>query len=202
MPSLDWEKAQSSEAVWWGNCANTYQEETKQREMFAPRLGLSAINHEGKWPTYDLGGRSVIDVGGGPVSILLKCINYSRAIVIDPCGYPDWIRERYREAGEVGIILVNQCAEDMYGEGLRVNEVWIYNVLQHVIDPEAVISSAKKICDVIRIVDFVGTKKDEKHLHSLDACELDDWLGGIGTVEYISQFDADVYHGISKTNGK
>ncbi len=189
-----WDIAQEHEAGWWGNCANTYQEETKQREMFAPRLGLTDINHEGRWPSYDLGGRSVIDVGGGPVSLLLKCFNYNHAFVLDPCRYPNWVIERYASAGITFIPKTAENFRDMF-----VDEIWIYNVLQHVIDPKQVIESAKICCVLIKIVEFCGVHTDDKHLHGLLRGELDEWLGGKGTVEYIPQFSADVYHGSFKT---
>lgn len=189
-----WERAQEGERSWWGNCVNTYQEETKQREMFAPRLGLKDINHEGRWPSYDLGGRSVADVGGGPVSLLLKCFNYETALVIDPCYYPGWVLGRYSSAG---IEFIPQRAEEL--TVFTVDEIWIYNVLQHVIDPKQVIKSAKKCCDLIRIVEFVGVHKDDKHLHSLLSAELDQWLCGQGEVEYIPEFHAHVYHGSFET---
>ncbi len=189
-----WERAQEGERSWWGNCVNTYQEETKQREMFAPRLGLKDINHEGRWPSYDIGGRSVADIGGGPVSILLKCFNYNWACVIDPCHYPEWVAHRYDAAK---IVLLRRTAEDI--PKITVDEVWIYNVLQHVIDPKQVIESAKKCCDLIRIVEFIEVKTDDKHLHSLSANTLDRWLGGLGVVEYIPEFNAHVYYGSFKT---
>ncbi len=185
-----WEIAQDNEAIWWGNCVNTYQEETKQREMFAPRLGLKDINHDGRWPSYDLEWRSVADIGGGPVSLLLKCFNYSRAFVIDPCHYPRWVVARYAAAR---ITFLRQPAEQpLY---LTVDEVWIYNVLQHVVNPQHIIIEAQKCCELIRIVEFIDVHTDDKHLHSLSAKELDEWLGGTGTVEYIPAFNANVYHG-------
>ncbi len=189
-----WEIAQEHEANWWGNCVNTYQEETKQREMFAPRLGLTDVNHQGRWPSYDLNGRSVADIGGGPVSLLLKCFNYSRAFIVDPCRYPHWVRERYLSAG---IVLLSRLGEEPVH--LKFDEVWIYNVLQHVTDPKLVIESAKKCCDLIRIVEFVDVETDDKHLHCLWAYDLDEWLGGRGTREYIPAFNAKVYSGNFKT---
>jgi len=69
-----WQQAQEWEFGWWGNCVNTYGEETKQL-LYAARMGLTAF-HDGKSPfNFDLGGASVLDIGGGPSSLLLKCTN-------------------------------------------------------------------------------------------------------------------------------
>ena len=92
-----WRRAQAWERDWWGDCLNTYSEEEKQL-VYANRMGLVAF-HDGKSPyNFDLGGMSVLDIGGGPCSLLLKCVNF-RGKVIDPLCFPDWVLARYELAG-------------------------------------------------------------------------------------------------------
>ena len=92
------DEAQRFEQDWWNDCLHTFGEETKQL-TYANRMGLGSYEDDGRWPTYDLGGRSVVDIGGGPVSILLKCVNRGVSYVVDPCDYPEWVQARYDCAG-------------------------------------------------------------------------------------------------------
>ena len=50
-------------------------------------------------PEFDLMDRSVVDIGGGPASLLLKCMNKGRAVVADPSVFPDWVTARYEACG-------------------------------------------------------------------------------------------------------
>jgi hypothetical protein len=92
----EWEHVhQDFEKNWWGTCQNTYGEETKQLE-YAPKMGLN-LQHDSQGPYVDMQGKTVLDMGGGPVSFLLKCRNLGKGVVVDPCEYPKWTLERYKE---------------------------------------------------------------------------------------------------------
>ena len=176
-----WSEAQKWEGSWWGTCQNTYGEEEKQL-LYANRMGLQNF-HNGKSPyNFDLQGKSVIDIGGGPCSILIKCVNVV-GTVIDPLPLPEWVSERYKLAdikyirGEGEVCLVNTGHFD---------EVWIYNVLQHTSDPEAIIKNAKKYGKIIRIFEWVDTVSNEGHPHILTENKLNEWLGGEGKVEMLN----------------
>lgn len=170
------------EAEWWGSCANTFGEEAKQI-TYAHRMGLENVPVLGKWPVYDLGGRSVIDLGGGPVSMLLKTINGGHMTVIDPCQYPAWTQDRYEENG---IELVRENAET-YVSDVRYDEAWCYNVLQHVVDPEMVIATARRHAPLLRIFEWLETAPTEGHPHTLHADELNRWIGATGEIGYVDE---------------
>ena len=142
------EEAQGWEASWWGDCTNTFGEEAKQI-TYANRMQMAIVpSYDGKWPVYDLSGSDVLDLGGGPVSMLLKTRNRGEhCTVVDPCAYPDWIDARYEIAG---INYVREEAETFTSD-VRFAEAWCYNVLQHVVDPEQVIATAKAHADRLRI---------------------------------------------------
>lgn len=188
-----WQAANDSEQEWWGDCVNTFQEESKQRD-YASRMGLVEENVNGKWPVYRLGGRNVLDLGGGPVSILLKCIERGpHCAVVDPCEFPAWVARRYEGAG---ILYWEAQGEDFsFGPG-SYDEVWIYNVLQHVEDPEALIRNAWRFAPVLRVFEWVNVGLDDKHVSTLDAEELNEWLGGFGTQEFLPAFHALSYYGV------
>ena len=172
----DWEKS------WWESCKfNTFSEEAKQI-TYAHLMGLVNEPREGKWPIYDLRGSSVIDLGGGPASMLLKTVG-GNGVVVDPCPYPDWVADRYAHA-EIDYYVEEA---ETYTHPYRSSECWIYNVLQHVVDPEAVIASASRNAHTLRIFDWLETPPNEGHPHTLHAADLDRWIGGTGTVGYINE---------------
>ena len=172
-----WDKAQAWEATWWGNCLNVYGEEEKQI-VYAKRMGLKFF-HDKKSPyNIDMGGKSVIDIGGGPASLLLKCHNLGNAWVVDPLEVPEWVKMRYELAG----ILHNQIpAEDLDARGF--DEVWIYNCLQHTRTPHKIIKKALRAGGIVRIFEWVNTSKNEGHPHAFTAQVLDEWFKGEGKQE-------------------
>ena len=180
---MSWEDDQKWEQRWWGDCLNTWGEEQKQRH-YAKRMGLTELANSQFSFYYDLGGKSILDIGGGPVSLLLKCVNVGRRVVVDPLSYPKWIRARYDYAG---IVYVQVKGEDIVDTGF--DEVWIYNVLQHVIDPEKIIQNAKRAGKLVRLFEWLEIGEAPGHPHNLLQDQMDEWLGGIGKV------DADVPRG-------
>jgi hypothetical protein len=197
---MGWKEAQDWERSWWGSCSNTLGEEIKQL-LYADRMGLQSY-HDGKSPyNFDLGGASVLDVGGGPTSLLLRCNNYPSAAVVDPLVIPEWVRQRYHT---VGIKFLQHRAEDigfLFGPG-SWDEVWIYNVLQHTDDPELIVHNARRCGSIIRLFEWVDTRVNQGHPHSLSKELLDSWLKGDGKVETLtgqSNCYGKCYYGIFPT---
>ncbi len=176
-----WVSPQKYEQDWWGNCANSFGEEAKQI-TYANRMGLVNEPRDGRWPVYDLRGLSVVDLGGGPASMLLKCVG-GNGVVVDPCPYPEWVAQRYQAAG------IDYRVEE--AEGLRLSarfsECWIYNVLQHVVDPERVIASARANGYTLRIFEWLETPPSDGHPHTLHADDMNRWIGGIGQIGYVDE---------------
>jgi len=48
-----WQDDNEWERNWWGNCINTYWEETKQC-IYASKMGLKAQMINGKYPIFDI----------------------------------------------------------------------------------------------------------------------------------------------------
>jgi hypothetical protein len=191
-----WEADQEWERGCWGDCLTTFGEENKQI-TYAHRMGLELIKDDyGNWPLYDLEGKSVLDIGGGPVSILLKTINGGTRALLDPCKYPEWVLTRYSAAG---VYQFREAAEG-YTVFSDFDEVWIYNVLQHVQDPEAVIETAWRHADVIRLFEWIDQPPTIGHPHELKAEALDSWLGGRGTIEQMNENGCcgPAYYGVFK----
>lgn len=184
---------QKFEQAWWGDCLNTYGEETKQR-AYAPRMGLDLIvdQRTGQWPWIDLGGRTVVDLGGGPVSLLLKAINRGAGCtIVDPCPYPEWTVARYGYAD----IRVEPIPAEVFERDDEFDEAWIYNCLQHVEDPAKIVENARRAAGIVRIFEWIETPPTLGHPHTLTADRLDTWLGeeaadGGCRVEYVNEHGA------------
>lgn len=171
-----WQKAQKWEKSWWGSCTNTLGEETKQL-LYAEKMGL-IFTPDGNTPyRIDMEGKSVLDIGGGPCSLLLKCVNVEGK-VIDSLKFPSWVYQRYRATG---IEYVVYPAEDLNERDY--DEVWIYNMLQHVDNPKEVIIRARGAGKIIRIFEWIGTPANIGHPHTLTEEKLNYWLGGEGKAE-------------------
>lgn len=184
---MSWEDDQEFEAKFWGDCLNTFGEETKQL-TYAHRMGLQMSNVDGHWPVYDLQGEAILDVGGGPSSMLLKCVNFRRGTVVDPCRYPTWVKKRYDCGGIDYFVLPGEDIGRF--DPLKLwsfDEVWIYNVLQHVQDPEKIIRNVAERARLIRVFDWIDIPAHVGHPHELKAAELDRWLGGCGTIEEMNE---------------
>jgi hypothetical protein len=173
-----WTEAQEFEQQFWGNCLNTISEELKQ-QVYARHMGLELTQVSAIGMGYDLKGKRVLDIGGGPVSLLLKCVN-SAGVVIDPCQFPDWVALRYAVA--------NVAFYRRAGEGLddfphnSFDEVWIYNVLQHTEDPAKIIANAKRLAPRLRIFEWIDLPAYPGHPQELTKAKLEEWIGMPGEV--------------------
>lgn len=184
---MSWDQDQEFERSWWGICENTFTEETKQL-TYAYKMGLQCYSNNGKWPCYNLEGKSILDIGGGPVSMLLKCENRGLASrVEDPCAYPDWIKARYAAAGIGYGTTIGEELEYPQFTSYIWDEIWIYNVLQHTQDPEKIIQNARNLSPVIRLFEWIDIPAHEGHPQELKEADLNKWLGGEGSTEQLSE---------------
>ncbi len=169
------------EQEFWGNCTNTLGEEIKQT-IYMRCMGLRFSADWRSEFNIDMDGKSVIDIGGGPVSLLLKCSNV-RGLVIDPLPYPDWVHLRYEAAG---IASARKRGEDLTGI-TGFDEAWIYNVLQHVDDPGMIIENARHAAKTIRLFEWINIRPYKGHPHMLTEGFLSSALGGPGKTEWLNE---------------
>ncbi len=188
----EWIDAQKWERDWHADCVNSYNEETKQY-IYAHYMGLDlfSVNYYGQ-RSWDFGNKTVLDVGCGPYSMLLKIKTTGRKYGIDPCEYPKWIMERYKAAS---VDILQFPAERLglqYGfiadaEQMNFDEILLYNCLQHTSDPAAICRNLINAGKTIRVFEWVDAGVSPGHLHDLKADKLDEWLGGRGRVIELNQ---------------
>lgn len=193
---------QEFEKSWWGTCTNTIDEEQKQF-VYMEKMMLQFNFKKGAGPFIDMRGATVLDIGGGPVSLLLKSARFKAGWVLDPCKYPDWVSSRYSAANVTQIILpAEKLDRSLLGlqEDESVDLVLIYNVLQHVEDPEEIIKRARKYSKEIRIFEWIDMEPTLGHPHKLTKKKLDKWLGGNGKTERLNERGCHgmAYYGIFK----
>ena len=160
------------EENWWGNCANTFGEDAKHY-VYATYMGLGI-----DWQYFTgAQGKRVLDIGGGPTSMLLKTYQLESGKVVDPIRYPQWTKDRYALAGiEVEVKTGEEVDETDF------DEVWIYNCLQHTDDPVKIIRNALKSAKVLRIFEWVDILPHEGHPQMITKEFLDTSIGQEGNI--------------------
>jgi hypothetical protein len=163
------------ESKYWGNCCNTFDEDQKHY-VYARYMGLKQVGY-----SFDVEGKTIIDIGGGPTSMLLKTINLGNpnftgcGLVVDPLEYPKWTYDRYAAKGIDCLVF---RGEDVIEEGF--DECWIYNCLQHTDDPELIIKNALKSAKTLRLFEWIDIPAHEGHPVELTRENLNKWIGKAG----------------------
>jgi len=157
------------EKKYWNDCTNTFDEEQKHyvyaRFMEIERVGYS----------FNVNNKRILDIGGGPVSMLLKTVNLKEGKVCDPLEFPNWVYDRY-SIKNIKFDIVD--GEDVNEEGW--DEVWIYNCLQHTKDPSKIIKNALKAAKTLRIFEWVDIPPHEGHPQMITKEFLDTCIGTPG----------------------
>lgn len=178
------------EVEYWGNCANTFDEDQKHY-VYAKFMEIPRQHY-----SFDANNKRILDIGGGPSSMLLKCRNLREGKVCDPIDYPEWTKLRY--AGH-NISVNVQHGEEVDEEGW--DEVWIYNCLQHVDSVERIINNAKRAAPVLRIFEWINIPAHEGHPVELTKELLDSIIAlpGSGTATLNeSGCHGKAYYGVFK----
>ncbi len=175
------------EAGFWYDCANTYNEERKQH-VYAQYMGLKP---DKGWPYGYKASGSILDIGGGPVSLLLKTTGYRSAKVQDPTNYPSWVYQRYIDHG---IAISRTPGERMIGDleslswitPAQYDEVWVYNCLQHTEDPKRILDNVVAYLTpkgrVFRFFEWTNIPPHEGHPHMITDSMFDE-IRSMGKVQ-------------------
>jgi len=179
---------QDFEIEYWGNCANTFDEDQKHY-VYARFMQMPQIHY-----SFDAKNKRILDIGGGPSSMLLKCKNLKEGKVCDPLTYPEWTKLRY-EGHNISVDVLK--GEEVREEGW--DEVWIYNCLQHVESVEKIINNAKRAAPVLRIFEWIDIPPHDGHPIQLTKELLDNAIAlpgsGIVTLRESGCY-GKAYHGV------
>lgn len=127
----------------------------------------------------DLQGLSIIEVGPADFPALNYCKNWAQAWVVEPM-ISSTLGKICKERG-IGVVLLpfEDLPDDNFtpSKGNSLTEVWLFNVLQHVADPEAFIKKAKVIADRIRFFEPINQPVTTYHLHEFSIQDYQSWFG-------------------------
>lgn len=165
------------EKDYWGDCCNTFDEDQKHY-VYGRLMGLIESHYRFYLPS----NSKILDIGGGPSSMLLKRKGLGKGKVVDPIDYPDWTKQRY---AMMDIDVQVGLGEDVTDTGF--DEVWIYNCMQHAVDPEKIINNAKKAAPILRLFEWIDIPAHDGHPHELTEKSLDSWIGQKGHVTQLAE---------------
>ncbi len=168
-----WATKQDAERRFWGNAYNAaaFNEVVKQ-ECYMRRMLLARDCGDGNGDLH-LRKRSILDVGGGPWSMLLRAIGGRNLTVVDPFQLPPSAARRYQL---YGIRYIQARAETRPSVG-HFSEAWVYNVLEHTESPAAVLAFAAAAAAVVRVFAWLHQGVDALHMGGVSERLILDALG-------------------------
>ena len=110
----------------------------------------------------DVGEKIIAEIGPADYPALLYCKNQGVSVIVEPM--PSKTLEDICK--ENGFILEKELAED--AELPICDEIWLFNVLQHVMDPDKIIDRCKEASDIIRFFEPINAGTGPEHHHEFD----------------------------------
>ena len=178
------------EKEYWGDCCNTFDEDQKHY-VYGRLMDLQRQHY-----SFVVNGKRILDIGGGPSSMLLKCVDLKGGMVVDPIQYPDWTVDRYAAKNIHVSVDVGENVDETGWD-----EVWIYNCMQHAIDPQRIIENAKRAAPILRLFEWIDIPAHDGHPHELTEANLNEWIGARGNVIQLSESGCygKAYYGVFRT---
>jgi hypothetical protein len=139
--------------------------------------------------SFDLQNRSILEIGPAKVPGLYFCKNYSRSYIIEPLKFEE-TEENFKDKPD--ITFIRDPAETC--DFPNVDEIWLFNVLQHVIDPNLIIERCKKHSKIIRYFEPIDTSCDIAHPHTFNIEFFENHFGKNCTTRYIAPPDVSGFH--------
>jgi hypothetical protein len=148
----EWIKSQGFEKNWWLTCKYRHPYEIIKGDFVARIMMVDR----------GVPNKTVIDIGAGPLSLLQR-IPVKEGTALDPIYY-DELEDLYKEKSIKRLVMKG---EDLDSITERYDEAWIYNCLQHVVDPVRILKNAMLVAPVVRIFEWINIPPYEGHLHML-----------------------------------
>ena len=139
--------------------------------------------------SFDLENRSVLEIGPAKVPGLYFCKNYSHSYIIEPLTFAE-TEEQFKDRSDITFIRdpAETCAFP------DIDEVWLFNVLQHVINPNLIIERCKQHAKIIRFFEPIDTSCDIAHPHTFNIEFFENHFGKNCTARYIAPPDVSGFH--------
>ena len=150
-----WESAQNGEVEHY---------DYESRDNYFAAVDIILRHHFSIDIKNDLKGKTIVESGGGCYPAVFFCEGLKRAVNVEPLfdRFPDSIKEEMETAG---VECISEAFEDVDTEE-EIDEVWFFNVLQHVKDPYLQIEKARQIAKTIRLFEPIETAVNNEHPHT------------------------------------
>lgn len=173
MEKTNWEIANFHESEHWEKFTAEADTIAVAQPQYMDSLFIKNDYFDSRDLSLNFRGLKVLDVGGGPSSILLRSNKnhselhdgFSEGVVIDPVKISEHQKLRYEY---FGVRFIQDMAENItkyYSENY-FDECFIYNCLQHVEDPIRILDGITKVSKKIRIAEPIHIPTDKCHLHT------------------------------------
>lgn len=170
-----WQEAQAAEST---VAVYSYENSRQSTQHIFDYLGIAE----------DRGGQTIVEVGCGPYPATSFCVNVN-AVLFEPLWFAElrrlpnsrWLRMPFEDSGVQG----------------TADEVWLFNCLQHVIDPEAIVEKSKRVAPTVRFFEPVDYPTCVYHPHTFTQADFERWFGNVQryTDRLPGFFDADCCYG-------
>ena len=130
----------------------------------------------------------VVEVGCADFPALRYCKETENCFIVEPM--PSEYLKLFCNANDIS--LIKTPFEEIYGNySWHRCEIWMFNVLQHVQDPEKFISVAKK-AKTVRYFEPIDTGTAPYHPHSFTKDDFDRWFPGVN--KYYNETTNQCFH--------
>ena len=130
--------------------------------------------------TFDAANKKIMEIGPGVFAALLSCQNTQNSFIVEPMDLPENVVNVYKEKN---ITILKGAVEDLNLP--QVDEVWIFNVMQHILNPDLFVSKLKKIAKKILFFEPIGTPVDGLHIYSYTLQDFQKYFGETSTKEFV-----------------
>lgn len=120
---------------------------------------------------FDQKGKTIMEIGPADFPALSYCTNVKKGYIIEPMPSDRLIA--------LGFTVFAQPAEHL--EFPKVDEIWLLNVLQHVIDPTVIVNKCKESAKIIRFFEPINAGTDVCHLHNFTLEDYKNYFGACVT---------------------
>lgn len=129
---------------------------------------------------HNLHGLNVIEIGPADFPALQTCENFN-GVIIEPMA-SEHLEQICREKGITLIKMPFESVEFAEKKDNGIREIWLFNVMQHVIDPGAFIEKCKAVADRIRYFEPINQPITAYHPHTYTLKDYIDYFGDCDNV--------------------
>lgn len=184
-----WLQAHKAETTYWLSLLKD-PERIKNEDAYNRYKHVLGLDVE------DVTGRIIIDLGGGPISILCH-FDCPDSVVVDPLDIPTAFITRYHSYNiSYWKIQAEKLLSDF--QSPKFDEVWMYNCLTHTQNPEFILKNVHKLAPILRIGEPMGTNIDVAHPHTFTVDQMKQWLLEISSNHHFlfTQYDYLYFGGV------